>query len=154
MQWRMFMHSVSFTLLIHLQMFGVPWNGDIIMPPDMNRSFQLASADLVVPNMDAWALMLDFQTLRELGDNLPGNSILQNKAITVANAIMNAFDNTDPDTILKARKLAEDVFGEGWEGKGEKIYTEGSRSTQIWGIVHCHIDTDWCVFVRLVGVCA
>lgn len=55
-------------------MFGVPWNGDTIQPPDMNRYFSLASADLVVPNMDAWGLLWDFQTLRELVDTLPGNT--------------------------------------------------------------------------------
>ena len=55
-------------------MFGVPWNGDTIQPPDMNRCFSLASADLVVPNMDAWGLLWDFQTLRELVDTLPGNT--------------------------------------------------------------------------------
>lgn len=55
-------------------MFGVPWNGDTIQPPDMNRYFSLASADLVVPNMQAWGLLWDFQTLRELVDSLPGNT--------------------------------------------------------------------------------
>lgn len=72
-------------------MFGVPWNGDTIAPPDvriypthmcvnidyfyqMNRYFSLASADLVVPNQDAWGLLQDFTTLRELGNTLPGNT--------------------------------------------------------------------------------
>lgn len=55
-------------------MFGVPWNGDTIQPPDMNRYFALASADLVVPNMDAWGLLWDFQALREIVDTLPGNT--------------------------------------------------------------------------------
>ena len=55
-------------------MFGIPFSGDIIDPPDMNRYFSLASADLVVPNMEAWGLLWDFQTLRELVDTLPGNT--------------------------------------------------------------------------------
>lgn len=71
-------------------MFGVPWQGDIIAPPDvgglsttlstrlivsqMNRFFSLASADLVVPNMEAWALLWDFETLRQLVDSVPGNT--------------------------------------------------------------------------------
>jgi alpha-mannosidase len=55
-------------------MFGVPWNGDTIQPPDMNRFFRLDSADLVVPNMDAWSLLLDFETLKQLVDTLPGNT--------------------------------------------------------------------------------
>lgn len=55
-------------------MFGVPFSGDTVDPPDMNRYFSLASADLVVPKMEAWALLWDFQTLRELVDTLPGNT--------------------------------------------------------------------------------
>jgi len=160
-------------------MFGVPWNGDTIQPPDMNRYFSLASADLVVPNMEAWGLLWDFQTLRELVDTLPGNTPyvryltcwcdvnwrwwwfrLQNKALAAANEIMNVFDKGDPSSVGKARKLAEEVFGEGWEGKGAAIYDEGPQNVNIWGIgqwvcitntlnwsnvclVSCHIDSAW-----------
>lgn len=109
----------------------------------MNRFFGLASADLVVPNMEAWQLMWDFQILRELTDTLPGNTALQNKALTTANEIMNVFDKGDVKSLHRARKLAEEVFGEGWEKKGEKIYEEGADKAQIWGIGHCHIDTAW-----------
>ncbi|KDR78195.1 hypothetical protein GALMADRAFT_245234 [Galerina marginata CBS 339.88] len=124
-------------------MFGVPWNGDTIQPPDMNRYFSLASADLVVPNMEAWGLLWDFQTLRELVDTLPGNTPLQNKALATANEIMNVFNKGDPSSIGKARKLAEQVFGEGWEGKGAAIYDEGPKKANVWGIGYCHIDTAW-----------
>lgn len=141
-------------------MFGVPWNGDTISPPDvsvlilylnpddqpyvqMNRYFQLASEDLVVPNQDAWALLWDFTTLRELVDTLPGNTPLQNKALIVANEIMNVFHKGDPSDVRQARKLAEQVFGAGWEAKGSAIYEEGAKRAQIWGIGHCHIDTAW-----------
>ncbi|KAF9558502.1 glycoside hydrolase family 38 protein [Agrocybe pediades] len=126
-------------------MFGVPWNGDTIQPPDMNRYFSLASADLVVPNMEAWGLLWDFQTLRELVDTLPGNTPLQNKALSVANEIMNVFNKGDVASIGKARKLAEQVFGEGWEEKGADIYKEGPEDAEIniWGIGDCHIDTAW-----------
>lgn len=124
-------------------MFGVPWNGDTIAPPDMNRYFSLASADLVVPNEEAWRLLWDFTTLREIADSLPGNTVLQNKAIVTANEIMNAFNSTDPASIKRARKIAEDVFGEDWETKAADIYKEGSLKPDIWGIGHCHIDTAW-----------
>ncbi|KAG5643659.1 hypothetical protein DXG03_000539 [Asterophora parasitica] len=115
-------------------MFGVPWNGDIIAPPDMNRYFSLASADLVVPNQEAWGLLWDFQALRELIDTLPGNTPLQNQALVAANEIMNVFNRGDPSGIRNARKLAEGVFGEGWESKGAGIYDEGPKDAQIWGI--------------------
>ncbi|KIK17686.1 glycoside hydrolase family 38 protein [Pisolithus microcarpus 441] len=124
-------------------MFGVPWNGDTIAPPDMNRYFKLASADLVVPNQEAWRLMWDFSTLRELVDTLPGNTPLQNKALVTANAIMNAFTTGDDDNIKQMRAIAEDVFGKGWEAKGPGIYDEGARKAQVVGISYCHIDTAW-----------
>ncbi|KAF5376730.1 hypothetical protein D9615_007831 [Tricholomella constricta] len=115
-------------------MFGVPWNGDIIAPPDMNRYFSLASADLVVPNQEAWALLWDFHTLRELIDTLPGNTPLQNQALVAANEIMNVFNRGDPSGIRNGRKIAETVFGEGWESKGAGIYDEGPKDAQVWGI--------------------
>ncbi|THH30155.1 hypothetical protein EUX98_g4044 [Antrodiella citrinella] len=124
-------------------MFGVPWNGDTIAPPDMNRYFKLDSADLVVPDQEAWGLLADFTTLREIADTLPGNGALQNKAITVANAIMNEFDQTDKSSIGRARKIAEEVFGEGWAAKQEGIFEEGAQKPQVWGIGYCHIDTAW-----------
>ncbi|KAL4267030.1 glycosyl hydrolase 38 family protein [Pleurotus pulmonarius] len=124
-------------------MFGVPWNGDTIQPPDMNRYFTLASADLVVPNQQAWALFWDFVTLREIADTLPGNTPLQNKALSTANEIMNVFNKGGASDINRARKLAEEVFGEGWESKGAAIYDEGPKKSLVWGIGHCHIDTAW-----------
>ncbi|KAF9447763.1 glycoside hydrolase family 38 protein, partial [Macrolepiota fuliginosa MF-IS2] len=124
-------------------MFGVPWNGDTIQPPDMNRYFSLASADLVVPNQEAWSLLWDFQALRELVDTLPGNTLLQNKALTTANEIMNVFKRGDATGITAARRKAEEVFGKGWEAKGAGIYTEGPAKANVWGIGHCHIDSAW-----------
>ncbi|KAL4077552.1 glycoside hydrolase family 38 protein [Scleroderma citrinum] len=124
-------------------MFGVPWNGDTIAPPDMDRYFALASADLVVPNQDAWHLMWDFHTLREIIGALPGNSALQNKSLVTANAIINAFEITNGENIQEIRKIAEDVFGKGWQEKGADIYNEGPNRAQVVGISYCHIDTAW-----------
>ena len=61
-------------------------------------------------------------------------SRLQNKALTVANGIMNVFNKNDLSTFGKARKLAEEVFGEGWEAKGASIYDEGPKKVNVWGI--------------------
>ncbi|ESK96763.1 glycoside hydrolase family 38 protein [Moniliophthora roreri MCA 2997] len=123
-------------------MFGVPWNGDTIAPPDMNRYFSLASADLVVPNQEAWHLLWDFTTLREICDALPGNTTLQNKALVAANEIMNTLQSGDASSIRKCRQIAEGVLGEGWQSKAEDIYQDPDNA-QIWGIGHCHIDTAW-----------
>jgi alpha-mannosidase len=95
--------------------------------------------------MPAWHLLWDFTTLREIIDTLPGNSTLQNKALTVANTIMNVFYKNDPESIPAARKLADGVFGENWQERGEDIYEHGPKEAQVWGIGHCHIDTAWYV---------
>ncbi|KZV87865.1 glycoside hydrolase family 38 protein [Exidia glandulosa HHB12029] len=124
-------------------MFGIPWDGDIIQPPDMNRFFGIGTADLVVPNQEAWGLRWDFNTLKELSQTLPGNSPLQNQALVAANEILNVFDHRDPSTITKARKIAARVFGKDWEEKGAKIYEEGDKNATVLGIGHCHIDTAW-----------
>ncbi|KAH0833839.1 glycoside hydrolase family 38 protein [Lanmaoa asiatica] len=141
-------------------MFGVPWSGDMIAPPDTNRYFNLASADIVVPNQDACMsnvnvfgilidhlssghLMWDFTTLREIVDTLPGNTPLQNKALVTANAIMNAFETGDSENIKELRGIAEDVFGKRWREKGADIYQQGPEKAQIVGISYCHIDTAW-----------
>ncbi|CAK5279299.1 unnamed protein product [Mycena citricolor] len=121
-------------------MFGM--QGGAISPPDPNRYFSLASADLVAPNQDAWRLLWDFTTLRELVDTLPGNTPLQNLALTTANSIMNTFDWRNRDSILKAREVAQRVFGQvskDYEG----VYEKGDARPLVWGIGHCHIDTAW-----------
>lgn len=96
-----------------------------------------------MPRQDAWRLLWDFYTLRQLTESLPKNSALQNKALFVANEIMNTFDHKDLSSIPKARKLAEQILGEGWDAKGENIYKEGEEKETIYGIGHCHIDTAW-----------
>lgn len=73
---------------------------------------------------------------------LPGNSILQNNALTAANAIMNTFRKDDPESIVRARKIAEDILGAGWEAKGAGVY-DGTADAKVWAIGHCHIDTAW-----------
>ena len=100
----------------------------------MNRFFKLASADLVVPNQEAWALLWDFTTIREIVETLPGHSPLQNKALSVANEMMNVFHKGDPSNVKEARELAAGLFGSGWEAKRAEIYNEGSQSPQVWGI--------------------
>lgn len=47
---------------------------------------------------------------------------------------MNVFNKNDTGAVLKARKFAEEVFGEGWEAKGAGIYEEGPAKDNVWGI--------------------
>lgn len=72
-------------------------------------TLQLASADLVIPRMEAWRLLWDFRTIRDLAKNLPENSPLGNKCMEVGNRIMNVFKVGDLSTIAKCREIAEKV---------------------------------------------
>ena len=81
--------------------------------------------------------MFDFNTLRQLINDLPGNSPLQNHALVVANKIMNTYKHDDLSSIKRARKVAEEILGKGWEAKGAKVYEEGVGKVRIWGIGHC-----------------
>ncbi|KAK7027819.1 glycoside hydrolase family 38 protein [Favolaschia claudopus] len=126
--------------------------GGGIGPPDPNRYFRLDMADIVVPNQEAWRLLWDFTTLRELVDTLPGNTPLQNAALSAANAIMNAFDYRDPSSIKRAREIAQGIFGKDWDkvDGGAGVYDgadeEGDEKGGVWfgGLDSaCHIDTAW-----------
>ena len=61
---------------------------------------------------------------------------LQNKALVVANDVMNAFNKNEPGSVNACRRIMEDAFGEGWQAKGAGVYDEGDSdaNTPIWGI--------------------
>lgn len=88
----------------------------------------------------AWHLMWDFHTLQQLIDTLPGNTSLQNKALYIANEIMNTFQGGSPTDIQRCRRLVEEVFGKGWAAKGADIYKEGEQKVQIIGCGNCHVS--------------
>ena len=48
--------------------------GDIIQPPDPYRTFRLSEADIVVPNLEAWALYIDYWILGDASREFPDNS--------------------------------------------------------------------------------
>ncbi|WWD20554.1 hypothetical protein CI109_105030 [Kwoniella shandongensis] len=121
-------------------MFGIN-NMD---PPDQNRYYKLNSADLVVPNQEAWRLMWDFDAIHQIYNTLPGDSALAKKAQWVANEIMNVFERGSLESVAKGRKLAETILGKDWE----KHVAEDSKDAEkqkgtLWGVGHCHIDTAW-----------
>lgn len=122
-------------------MFGIN-NTD---PPDPDRYFRLASADLVVPNMEAWRLMWDFGTLKQITESLPWETPLTNKALYAANEIMNTFQTGSQESIKECRKVAETILGKDWEKQVVENRKDGRKDTDgtLWGVGHCHIDTAW-----------
>lgn len=126
-------------------LFGVeqPPEGD----PNPDRYFRLVSADIVVKRSEAWELLWDFVLLHGCVQELPKDSVLQNKALWVANKIQDTFRIEDLSTIAKCRKIAEEVLGKGWSEKGAKLYQEGELFAKddykLWAIGHTHIDSAW-----------
>lgn len=108
--------------------------GETNNPPDDNRYFSLLSADIVVPGMNAYGLLWDFITIRDLASSLPDNSPLGNLALETGNAICNTFRADDLSTIASCRRLAEKVLGSGWEKKGANIYDGDAADCQTFAI--------------------
>ncbi len=100
---------------------------------------QLASADLVMPNLTALGLLQDFTAIKQIAQELPENSALGNKCLEVGNAIINAFDPADPASLVQGRRLAEKVFGQGWEALGADVYKGPKSDVEVAAIGNCHI---------------
>ncbi|KAK0567954.1 Glycoside hydrolase, 38 vacuolar alpha mannosidase [Tilletia horrida] len=125
-------------------MFGLSPNFD--HDPDPNRYFKLASADIVVKDTLAWGLMWDFETLKQLAEQMPKDSIVQNKALWAANEIQDVWRKNDRKTWAAGRKIAEEVLGQGWAEQGPKVWDDvkGEKSdTALFAVGHTHIDTAW-----------
>lgn len=106
-------------------------------PPDQDRYYSLNSADLVVPNMEAWRLMWDFQALHQTMQVLPRDTPLRDRSMHVANEIMNAFESGSMDSVKKCRKIAEEILGEHWEKSiGKESEKAGKQEGTLWGVGH------------------
>lgn len=109
-------------------------------PPDPNRYYKLNSADLVVPNMEAWRVLWDFDTLHQLHNDLPGDSSLAKRALYAANEMMNVFQRGDVESLAKCRKVAERVLGEGWEKEIEKDSKHATKQNgTLWAVGHWYV---------------
>ncbi|OCF58446.1 alpha-mannosidase [Kwoniella mangroviensis CBS 10435] len=121
-------------------MFGI----NDMDPPDPNRYYRLNSADLVVPNMEAWRLMWDFNAIHQVYNTLPDDSPLSKHSLYVANEIMNVFKRGSLESVGKCRRLAEEILGKGWEKQvGKDSEDADKQKGTLWGVGHCHIDTAW-----------
>lgn len=122
-------------------MFGNA-NGSSIQPPSDNRYFTLDSADLVVVNVEARHLFVDFWIIGDAAREFPGDSWQRGKALDVANKIMDVFDPANPDeTIAEGRKLAAQYLGD----VSSKTYKQKLPFADgiVYALGNCHIDTAW-----------
>ncbi|KAJ2723339.1 Glycoside hydrolase, 38 vacuolar alpha mannosidase [Coemansia sp. Benny D115] len=112
-------------------LFGV---GDYtIGPPDENRYFTLAAADLVVRQADAWALFHDLSILVGFIKSASKDSPRWWQALSTANAIVNSYDPNNKNTLKTGLEIAKGFFGS----------KNGDSAHQVYAIGNCHIDTAW-----------
>lgn len=119
-------------------MFGNP-NGDTIQPPNPNRMFRLATADIVAVNVQARQLRIDLWIIGDAARELPKESWEQHQALAVCNRIIDTFEVGNQDSILKAREIAREYIG---NVDSAKVYDSGMEPI-VYAIGHCHIDTCW-----------
>ncbi|ODQ80623.1 glycoside hydrolase family 38 protein [Babjeviella inositovora NRRL Y-12698] len=126
-------------------MFGNGRNGSDIAPPDENRWFRLATADLVLPNLEARRLGVDFWILSDAARELPSDSWQKHKARTVCNQIMNAFNPEDVASVATCREIAQEMLGK--DINSDAVYhnhlKNSPQAVEVVGIGNCHIDTAW-----------
>lgn len=109
-------------------------------PPDQNRFYKLNSADLVVPNMEAWRLKWDFDLLHQVVNDLPEDTPLHKRCQYVANEIMNVFKTGDLDSMAPCRKLAEEILGKDWEKDIQKDSERAEKQTgTLWAVGHWYV---------------
>ncbi|CCH42096.1 putative mannosidase [Wickerhamomyces ciferrii] len=125
-------------------MFGVGAGSDIA-PPDENRYFTLNTADLVVPNLEARALKIDFNEISDAARELAGDGWQKYRAKQVALEIQNSFDPNDVKSVTKGRKIAQKFLGPNPDS--EKVFHDHAPGSEnkidVYAIGNCHIDTAW-----------
>ncbi|PLW49433.1 hypothetical protein PCASD_01936 [Puccinia coronata f. sp. avenae] len=142
----------SFPFQIYIEvsanaMFGVPDEGKLEVHDDV--FFELATAEITVPRMDAWHLMWDFQVISDVAKFLPVTNPNCLKAQTVAMEIVNTFKPDDLATVTACRRIAEKVLGAYWthkdiyDPKSDWNFEGDSEGAPVFAIGHCHIDTAW-----------
>ena len=123
-------------------MFGNPMGGDTIQPPDPNRYFQLAIADLVSVNLDARALFYDFWIIGDAAREFPEDSWEEHQALQICNQIMDCFiaGEGSRSCIRECRRIAQRYLGDKIDSAD--VY-ETDNDAIVSAIGNCHIDTCW-----------
>lgn len=114
----------------------------------LNRTFRLASADIVQPNLEVRGLRTDFLILMQIARQPEAKvSGLAQRAMKACNDIMNTFRRVDGDEqnhslvepiVADCRHIAWEVLGALDEAglKGLMTRDTGKRDAKIWAIGH------------------
>ena len=123
------------------RMFGNPPPGKAdLSPPNPNLYYTLSQAEIMAVNVPARMLQFDMWELGDAARELPENSSEQNQALAVAMKIIDTFQVNNQESILKCRKIAQQILGP--DVDSHRVYEVG-KDPVVYGIGHCHIDTCW-----------
>ncbi|XP_058011901.1 alpha-mannosidase 2C1 isoform X1 [Ahaetulla prasina] len=127
--------SHGFTLYLEVACNGLfgAGKGSMIAPPDLDQTFSLNRAELVVYNQDVHELLVDFEILLDMAKLLGEENQRSFQALYVANQMVNLCDVNNPATFRAAHELARSVF----------CQKNGDSQHIIHAMGHCHIDTAW-----------
>jgi alpha-mannosidase len=107
--------------------------GDSINPPDLNKSFWLRSARLLVFDDNAVEVFKDLDVLLGIAKDLPEDSQISNDALFCANEIVNSIRPPDRKTLEIARLQGLNFF--------QARNHQGTSAHEIFAVGNCHIDT-------------
>ncbi|KNC99430.1 uncharacterized protein SPPG_05671 [Spizellomyces punctatus DAOM BR117] len=113
---------------------GIGGNGSI-NPPEEDRYYRLTTAEIIVPNTDAFDLLWDMEVLLGMVKELPENTQASCDALYTANQIVNTVFHDDLSSIKKAKEISREFF--------EKRSHTGYSQHVVTAIGNCHIDTAW-----------
>ncbi|KAJ3009233.1 Glycoside hydrolase, 38 vacuolar alpha mannosidase [Thoreauomyces humboldtii] len=117
-------------------MFGAGLGGNgSINPPVLDRTYKLATAQLVIKNRLAWDIQADLDVLFGLLQELPKDSQTSSDALYTANKVINTFRYDDPDTLRPCKDILAEFFA--------KRLDTGYAPHVITALGNCHIDTAW-----------
>ncbi|KAK1593947.1 glycosyl hydrolase family 38 domain-containing protein [Colletotrichum navitas] len=117
-------------------------NGDAIQPPDPDKHFVLAKAEIVAVDLQARMLHTDIHVIHQAAQEFPEDSWEQHEALNIATRIINTFRVGDRESIVRSRKIAEEYLGP--DVNSEEVFrVNGEKNASVFAIGHCHIDTCW-----------
>ncbi|KAI8300404.1 Alpha-mannosidase [Colletotrichum sp. SAR11_59] len=100
-------------------------NGDAIQPPDPNKYFVLAKAEIVAVDVQARKLHTDIEVIHQAAQEFPEDSWEQREALNIATRIINTFKAGDREPILKSRRIAEEYLGP--DTNSDKVFSVRSE---------------------------
>lgn len=135
----------QFTFYIEIAcngLFGA--NGALTGKEDLQGHFTLEIAEIALLDTVANQLFWDFIVLKDLANHGPKNAMITERAVLVANAILNMVDQRDRSTFQRATKLADEIFRTD-PNPLENLLTHryDPSENRVYAVGHCHIDSAW-----------